>query len=141
MSLFPILLMAAATQPPTLQTSPLATPETTHEWVMLSDDKNGTGWYDKTFEDTILFEGQSYPVVLIRFVIQADGSANVGDMLLAVNCTDKQMAVVAGWLQAKGEVIANYDSPEGITFDFAEQPFDKEDIILFKYACGEGWST
>ncbi|WP_379545655.1 hypothetical protein ACFCW2_08495 [Qipengyuania sp. DSG2-2] len=140
MILAPLLLMAASEPLPTTQTSPLATPDTSHEWVLLTDDEDGTGWYDKTFRDTTSFEGQSYPVVLIRFTFREDGVDNVGDMTLAVDCDGNRQAVVAGWLQAHGEIIAAKDQPEGMIFDFTERPFDEEDIAIFRQACGEDWS-
>ena len=135
----PLLMLAAATQLPTTETSPLATPDTVHDWVFVGEDDDVAGWYDRTFEDTILFEGQPYPVVLIRFVLIDEGIENVGDMVLAVDCTEKQMAVAAAWLKDEEEIRALYDGPEGMTFDFVEPPFDSEDIILFRQACGQGW--
>lgn len=139
MILAPMILLAVSPQLPTFERSPLASPETAHEWVFLGDDDDGAGWYDRSFEDSILFEGQMYPVVLVRFIISEDRTENVGDVLLAVDCTEKKMAVVAGWLREENEVREVFDEPEGITFDFSEPPFDDEDIILFKQACGQDW--
>ncbi len=135
----PLLLLAASAQLPTTENSPLASPDTIHDWVFISEDDDGAGWYDRTFQDSILFEGQPYPVVLIRFILIDDGIENVGDMLLAVDCTEKQMAVAAAWLKDEEEIRALYDGPEGMTFDFAEPPFDDQDIIVFRQACGEDW--
>jgi hypothetical protein len=68
-----------------------------HVWVEFDEKKGLNVWWDRNAKSTIIFEQQTYPVMLIRAVSNINGeSALQMDGVWAVDCWASQIADLKG---------------------------------------------
>jgi hypothetical protein len=135
-----ILLLAVSVPGP--ETSYLVDGERDHEWHQFSDEEKGSAWIDLNWQDMISHDSVRYPSILVRFQFKAPSSpVTIGDNLFAVDCEKKVMAVIDGWAEdrATGELFS-YPRGQPPLFDFATEPFDDNEVFLYKHACGPNWT-
>lgn len=134
-----IVAFALATSPPALGVSQLADPGHQHDWVEFANEDDGAGWFDLNWDVNTDDGGKEIPTVLVRFIATEGGVAVEGDVLFAVRCDLGEIAVAAGTARyvESGDIVEQ--RPEKLVFDFAEKPYDDNDVAVFRRACGQDW--
>ncbi len=137
MSVSLLLLAATALD---LGTSPLVEPGHTHDWVVIQEDKEGTGWIDAAWRSETVVDGQSLKLVLMRTDIQPP-EAMVSDIVMAVDCQGDRLGMKQIWVY-EAAFGQNVEVPiASLKMDFAETPPSDEDLKIIKFACGTGPAT
>lgn len=135
MMFFPIALLLAS---PTIElgVSPLVGDDHEHVWLELTEDDSGRSWVDEAWRGSIVSDGKTYPVILVR-VDSADGAPPMKmDMFMAADCDRNLLGIHKAWVFTSqyGDAL-----PAPITeldMTLASDPLSDDDITVLTIACG-----
>lgn len=107
-----------------------------HDWVEFDEKEGLNVWWDRNAKGNIIFEQQTYPVMLIRAVSNINGeSALQMDGVWAVDCQASQIANLNGDFPHQQGMVE-----KELEFRHWPNPEKKQIQVAMQDVCSEGWA-